>query len=78
MARLDESREGAMIQVVDIAQTPEWKSKPKRAQIAIGAFVVTAIVLLAFVLIRGAWRQTAMTPESSARIARLRAALGFR
>lgn len=78
MARLDESREGAMIQVVDVAQTPEWKSKPKRAQIAIGAFLVTAIALMAFVLIRGAWRQTLMKPDSTARIARIRAALGFR
>jgi capsule polysaccharide export protein KpsE/RkpR len=78
MARLDESREGAIIQVVDVAQTPEWKSKPKRAQIAIVAFVVTAIALMGFVLIRAAWRQTVMQPDSASRIARIRTALGFR
>jgi len=78
MARLDESREGAIIQVVDVAETPEWKSKPKRAQIAIVAFVVTAIALMGFVLIRAAWRQTVMQPDSASRIARIRTALGFR
>ena len=32
LARLDESREGALIQVVDVAQPAEHKSKPKRAR----------------------------------------------
>jgi uncharacterized protein involved in exopolysaccharide biosynthesis len=36
-ARLDESREGALIQVVDPATPPEQKSKPRRLFIAIGA-----------------------------------------
>jgi uncharacterized protein involved in exopolysaccharide biosynthesis len=36
-ARVDESREGALIQVVDPARPPERKSKPKRLLIAIGA-----------------------------------------
>ncbi|MFN3377555.1 MAG: Wzz/FepE/Etk N-terminal domain-containing protein, partial [Burkholderiaceae bacterium] len=31
LARVDESREGAVIQVVDVAQAPEKKSKPKKA-----------------------------------------------
>jgi uncharacterized protein involved in exopolysaccharide biosynthesis len=35
MARLDEAREGAVIQVIDPALVPEWKSKPKRAHIAV-------------------------------------------
>jgi uncharacterized protein involved in exopolysaccharide biosynthesis len=36
LARTDESREGALIQVVDIATLPEKKSKPKRGMIALG------------------------------------------
>ncbi|MFZ9656250.1 MAG: Wzz/FepE/Etk N-terminal domain-containing protein, partial [Limnohabitans sp.] len=35
LARVDESREGAVIQVLDVAQPPERKSKPKKALIAI-------------------------------------------
>jgi len=57
LARVDESREGALIQVVDRATVPEWKSKPKRALIAIGAAVATALLLITFVLARESWRR---------------------
>jgi capsule polysaccharide export protein KpsE/RkpR len=77
MARLDESREGALIQVVDAAQVPEWKSKPKRAVFTLGAFVAVLIVLVAFVLIRQSWREIAVQPEATGRISRIRSALGF-
>jgi uncharacterized protein involved in exopolysaccharide biosynthesis len=44
-ARLDESREGGLIQVVDPATPPEYKSKPKRAFIAVSASVLTGLLL---------------------------------
>ncbi len=44
-ARLDESREGGTIQVVDRATPPEYKSKPKRAFIAAGATLLTLMLL---------------------------------
>ncbi len=44
LARVDESREGALIQVVDKAAPPERKSKPKRAITAIVATLATASV----------------------------------
>jgi len=44
-ARLDESREGALIQVIDVASVPEYKSKPRRASIAVGATLIAALVL---------------------------------
>jgi uncharacterized protein involved in exopolysaccharide biosynthesis len=74
MARLDESREGAVIQVVDEALRPEWKSKPKRGFLATGATLGAAVVLLAFVLMRHAWRQAAEKPETAEKMARLRLA----
>lgn len=49
-ARLDESRESGLIQVVDSATLPEWKSKPKRALIGLGASVM-ALLLVAFVVL---------------------------
>jgi tyrosine-protein kinase Etk/Wzc len=80
VARIDESREGAVIQVVDSAVPPERKSKPKKAQIAIAATAVSAIVLILFVLMRQAWRKSVVTPEVSSKLQRLRvlifAALG--
>jgi uncharacterized protein involved in exopolysaccharide biosynthesis len=45
-ARLDESREGGLIQVVDPATPPEYKSKPKRAFIAIGASLVAGLLFV--------------------------------
>mgnify|MGYP000933746184 FL=1 len=56
LAKLDEARDGAVIQVVDVAQTPERKSKPKKAMIAVLATLATGFVLLLFVFVRQAWR----------------------
>ncbi len=39
LARMDESREGALIQVVDEATVPERRSKPQRSLVAVGAAV---------------------------------------
>ncbi|MFC3149139.1 Wzz/FepE/Etk N-terminal domain-containing protein [Piscinibacterium candidicorallinum] len=52
LARVDESREGALVQVVDIATAPERKSKPKRGLIAAAAAVLAFGVLSLFVLVR--------------------------
>jgi uncharacterized protein involved in exopolysaccharide biosynthesis len=52
LARADESREGALIQVVDPATPPERKTKPKRAQIAAGAIVLTGLALAGWLMLR--------------------------
>lgn len=49
-ARLDESREGSPIQVVDVATPPEYKSKPKRALIAVAATFAAGLLLALGVL----------------------------
>lgn len=54
LARVDESREGALIQVIDPATAPERKSKPKRALIAGGAALVAAVLLVGLILINSA------------------------
>ncbi len=56
-ARVDESREGSMVQVVDAAQPPEKKSRPRRGLIALGALVTTALLLLVFLRVRQWWRR---------------------
>ena len=76
MARIDESREGSVIQVLDIAETPELKSKPKKAQIATMATLATGFAMLLFVFIRQALRGAAQSPESAEKLHRLRSALG--
>jgi capsule polysaccharide export protein KpsE/RkpR len=50
VARVDESREGALIQVVDPATVPEKKSRPKRLLLAASAGLL-ALLLMAGVLV---------------------------
>lgn len=57
LARADESREGALIQVIDTAAAPEKKSKPKRAVVSILAAMLTAFGLLMRAGFRGVNRQ---------------------
>ena len=54
IARIDEGREGATIQIIDVAEPPEHKSKPKRALVAIIATLATGFALLLFVFVRNA------------------------
>ena len=75
LARLDESREGALIQVVDVAQPPERKSKPKRALIALAATLAGLLLLAGFVVTRHFWRQSAGQPQTAEKLSRLQAAL---
>jgi uncharacterized protein involved in exopolysaccharide biosynthesis len=75
MARVDESREGAVIQVVDAAQPPEKKSKPKKAMIALMTTLATGFALLLFIFIRQAWRNAAADPQTAAKLAALRASI---
>ena len=74
IARVDEAREGAVIQVVDVALPPERKAKPKKALIAAITTLASGFALLLFVFIRQAMRGAVQTPESAEKIARLRQA----
>ena len=75
LARVDESREGALIQVVDPALPPEKKSKPVRSLIAAATALLALLLLAGFVLAREAWRRSAADPASAPDVDRLRAAL---
>jgi uncharacterized protein involved in exopolysaccharide biosynthesis len=79
MARVDESREGSVIQVVDLAMPPEKKSKPKKAIIAILATVLSGLAFLFYLLTRRALQRAAMlSAANAAKIAAIRAALSLR
>jgi uncharacterized protein involved in exopolysaccharide biosynthesis len=52
IARMDEAREGTLIQVLDVAQPPERKSKPRRGMLALSTTVVVLFSLSAFVVFR--------------------------
>ena len=75
LARVDESREGALIQVVDVAKPAERKSKPKRGITAVATTLATLLLLAVFVVTRHFWRLNAARPDRAAKLAQLRAAL---
>lgn len=67
LARADESREGALIQVVDPATPPEKKSKPKRAFTALATTLAALLGLMAFVLTRYSSRRPVTDASSLGR-----------
>jgi uncharacterized protein involved in exopolysaccharide biosynthesis len=78
LARLDEAKEGAIIQVVDEAHPPERKSKPRRGLITtltiLSAFLLTFLALLLIQATRTMHRD----PAAAAKLARIRRALPHR
>ena len=78
LARVDESREGALIQVVDIATLPERKSKPHRSLIAVVTTVASGLLIAAFLALRQRWRAAANDPRTASKLMQLRSAWGCR
>jgi uncharacterized protein involved in exopolysaccharide biosynthesis len=74
LARVDESREGALIQVVDTARPPEKKSRPKRLLITASGALAALVLLAAYFVVRSVWRASTTDPRNAERVARLRAA----
>ncbi len=75
LAKVDEAREGAVIQVLDVAQPPERKSKPKKALIAIIATLASGFALLLWVFVRQALRNAGQNPESASKMNAIRGSL---
>jgi tyrosine-protein kinase Etk/Wzc len=72
LAKLDEAREGAVIQVLDPAQTPERKAKPNKAIIALIAVLAAGFALLLFVFVRQALSNVGQFSESALKIAEIK------
>jgi len=75
LARLDESREGTLVQVVDPAAVPEWKSAPRRARIAATTAALTLALVVVALIGSARWRAAHQDPGFAVRAHRLRQAL---
>jgi capsule polysaccharide export protein KpsE/RkpR len=53
IAKLDEAKEGPVLQQVDVAQPPDFKSKPARSLIVLAATLLALLGSMAFVVWRG-------------------------
>jgi tyrosine-protein kinase Etk/Wzc len=78
IARIDESREGAVIQVVDVAQPPERSFKPRRAFIVLMATFAALFVGVLWVFLREALRTAWSDPSRASRLGELRSALAWK
>jgi uncharacterized protein involved in exopolysaccharide biosynthesis len=74
-AKLDEARQGALIQVVDAAVSPERKSGPKRSLIVIGLTGIGFFCSVLYVLLRASLQRMTSDPEYCPRFMQLREAL---
>ncbi len=72
LAKLDEAKEGAIIQVVDPAVPPDRKSSPKRMLIVIVATAVGFLLGVLTALAQAAWARMKEDPEAGAKLAVLR------
>ncbi len=78
VAKLDEAKEGALIQVVDAAVPPDRRSFPKRGIIVIGATIAGFFVGIIIALVRAFYENLNRTAEHSVKILRLRKAFSLR
>jgi uncharacterized protein involved in exopolysaccharide biosynthesis len=72
LAKVDESREGAVIQVLDVAEPPERKSKPNKALIGIIATLASGFAILLFVFVRAAMNNASQDEETKRRLIALK------
>jgi uncharacterized protein involved in exopolysaccharide biosynthesis len=78
MARAEEAREGAVIQVLDAAQTPEKKSKPKKSLIAAIATLGSGVLLLIYVFIRHGLRHASKSAKTAEQLASIKRSLNIK
>lgn len=78
MAKLDESRDAALIQVIDPATPPDRKSKPRRFLIVGAAMLITELLLLLVLFSRKAWQIIRDNEMNRASMARFYTAMGRR
>lgn len=71
-ARVDEAKEGPLIQQVDVAVAPERKSKPKRAIIVLMAAFAGLFLGALVAFVRRAVRNADSSPEGGAQMAKLK------
>ncbi len=78
LAKLDEAREGALIQVVDPAVVPDKRSFPKRIYIVAGAFFGAWVIAILTVFAMASLERMESDPESSLKLHRIYSAFSLK
>jgi uncharacterized protein involved in exopolysaccharide biosynthesis len=72
MAKLDEAREGAIIQVAQVAISPDKRSSPHRTLIVLLITLIALVVAMVWVLTVARWEQSMRDPDISRKVQNLR------
>jgi tyrosine-protein kinase Etk/Wzc len=78
VAKLDEAKQGALVQVVDPAVAPDLKSFPKRSLIVIGATAVGFLIGILVALFQFGFTRLRDDPEASGKLAFVKKELFFK
>jgi uncharacterized protein involved in exopolysaccharide biosynthesis len=78
LAKLDEAKEGALIQVVDAAIPPDKRSFPKRGLLVLGAATAGLLIGLCVALLAAGWKYLNSIHDSHAKILYLKRILSWR
>lgn len=78
MARLDEAKESSLIQVLDPALVPEFKSRPKRAMMVLGSTFLALLAAIAWILFSTVRQRALAVPSEAARWHELESSFKFR
>ncbi len=78
LARLDESRDGVVIQVIDVAAPPDRKSRPLRALTAIVTTLAVFMLMLAALVLGAHLRLASGEADGRDKVERIRRALSRR
>ena len=78
MAKADEAKEGALIQVVDAATPPERRSSPKRSMIVLLSMVLAFFLAVLWAFVRHAIQSASNDPKQAARLVELKRAIGVK
>lgn len=77
MAKIDEAKEGSIVQVLDSAIVPDEKSKPNRLLFVVGGVVGGAVIGLMLAFLKETRTRIWHDPRNAARIERLRVRGGW-
>jgi uncharacterized protein involved in exopolysaccharide biosynthesis len=78
LAKIDEAKEAAVIQVLDKAIEPDRKSKPKRALIVLLSTLAAFFIAIIWAFIREALAKARQNPEQAVKLQELSSALSLR
>jgi len=71
-AKIDESKDAALVQIVEKAEAPETRFKPQRRKIVIRAFFFTLFLTIVFVFFKGCCQNLIADPETKEKIQQIK------